>query len=52
MGLKNSQYQAIMRDYEQKQLRSHDILIQHHKDVYEKCPEFQILDESISVLSI
>lgn len=52
MGLKNSQYQAIMRDYEQKQLRSHDILIQHYKDVYEKCPEFQILDESISVLSI
>ena len=25
MGLKNSQYYAIMRDYERKQLRSHDI---------------------------
>ena len=25
MGLKNSQYYAIMRDYERKQLKSHDI---------------------------
>ena len=25
MGLKNSQYYAIMRDYERKQLKSHDM---------------------------
>ena len=34
MGLKNSQYQAIMRKYEQKQLRNHDILTQHYEEVY------------------
>ena len=28
MGLKNSQYYAIMRDYERKQLKSHDIIRQ------------------------
>ena len=52
MGLKNSQYQAIMRTYEQKQLKSHDILTRHYEEVYKKSPEFQSLDESISILSV
>lgn len=52
MGLKNSQYQAIMREYEQKQLRSRDILARHYAEVYAKSPEFQSLDESISILSV
>ena len=38
MGLKNSQYQAIMREYEQKQLRNHDILTQHYEKVYRELP--------------
>lgn len=52
MGLKASQYQAIMRDYEQRQLRSHDILTKHYKEVYTKLPEFKSLDDSISNLSV
>lgn len=52
MGLKNSQYQAIMREYEQKQLRSRDTLARHYAEVYAKSPEFQSLDESISILSV
>lgn len=52
MGLKNSQYQAIMRSYEQKQLKSHDTLTRHYEEVYEKSPEFKALDESISILSV
>lgn len=52
MGLKNSQYQAIIRDYEQKQFRSHDILTKHYQTVYEKLPEFKELDESVSSLSV
>lgn len=52
MGLKKSQYEAIMRDYEQKQLRSHDLLNQHFQNVYEKLPEYKILDDSISELSV
>ena len=45
MGLKNSQYQAIMRKYEQKQLRNHDILTQHYEEVYRQLPEFKSLDD-------
>ena len=52
MGLKNSQYQAIMREYEQKQLRNHDILTQHYEKVYRELPEFKSLDDSISILSV
>lgn len=52
MGLKPSQYQAIMRDYEQRQLRNHDILNRHYKEVYTKLPEFKSLDDSISILSV
>lgn len=52
MGLTNSQYQAVMRIYEQKQLRSHDILTQHYNEVYKKLPEFQSLEESVSELSV
>lgn len=52
MGLKNSQYQAIMREYEQKQLRSRDTLARHYAEVYAKSPEFRSLDESISILSV
>lgn len=52
MGLTNSQYQAIMRSYEQKQLRSHDILARHYEEVYRALPEYKSLDESISILSV
>ncbi|CUX34910.1 ATP-binding protein [Clostridium sp. C105KSO13] len=52
MGLKTSQYQTIMRGYEQKQLHSRDILRSRYKEVYRKLPEFKSLDDSISVLSV
>lgn len=52
MGLKNSQYQEIMRSYEQKQFKNHDILTRRYKEVYEKLPEFRSLDESIGILSV
>ena len=38
MGLKNSQYHAIMRKYEQKQLHSHDIQVARYEEVYKKLP--------------
>ncbi len=44
--------QAIMRKYEQKQLRNHDILTQHYEVVYRQLPEFKSLDDSISILSV
>lgn len=52
MGLKSSQYYAIMREYEKKQLKSHDIQTRRYEEVYEKIPEFRSIDESISILSV
>lgn len=52
MGLKTSQYQKIMREYEQRQLQNRKILARHYEEVYEKLPEFKSLDESISILSV
>lgn len=52
MGLTNSQYQTVMRSYEQKQLRSHDIMAKRYEEVCRRSPEFQALDESISALSV
>lgn len=52
MALKNSQYYAIMREYEQKRLKNHDIQSARYEEVYRKLPEFKTLDESISILSV
>lgn len=52
MGLRNSQYYAIMRKYEKKQLKSHDIQTARYEEVYQKIPEFKSLDDSISILSV
>ncbi|WP_072524182.1 ATP-binding protein [Clostridium sp. Marseille-P3244] len=52
MPLKNAQYYAIMRQYEQTQLKNHNIQAERYEEVYRKLPEFKTLDESISVLSV
>ena len=52
MALKNSQYNAIMRKYEQVRLKNHDLQNARYEEVYKKLPEFKSLDESISVLSV
>lgn len=52
MGLKNSQYYAIMREYEKTQLRNHNLLASHYEDVYTALPDFKSLEDSISELSV
>lgn len=52
MGLKQSQYDAIMRDYQQKQLKDRDILLQHQEEVYTKIPEYKSLEDSIAILAV
>ena len=52
MALKNSQYYAIMRDYERIRLKNHDLQNARYEEVYRKLPEFKSLDESISILSV
>lgn len=52
MILNNSQYDAIMRTYEQKQLHNHKELEKRYANAYDKLPELKELHESISALSV
>ena len=51
MGLKPSQYQAIMRVYEQKQLKTQDIMNQRYDKVCEQIPEIKVIDEELLELT-
>lgn len=52
MGLKHSQYDAIMRDYQQKQLHNRDVQARHYEQVYKKIPEYKSLEDSIAILAV
>lgn len=52
MGLTNSQYDAIMRIYEQRQLHNKDILFARYEEVYRKIPELKKTDDTISSLGV
>ncbi len=52
MGLTNSQYDAIMRSYEQRQLHNKDVLFARYEEVYRKIPALKEIDESISSLGV
>ncbi len=52
MPLSNSQYNAIMRMYEEKQRRSRYLLEQRKDAVYQQIPEYEKLDHQVSSTSI
>ncbi len=52
MALTNSQYDKIMRDYEQKQLRAEDLLQERLKHIYKSLPEIQEFNTAIANLSV
>ena len=52
MALTNSQYNQLMRIYEQKQLDNENRLRKRFEEVYAKIPEIKSLDDSISRLSL
>ena len=52
MGLSNSQYDSIMRIYEQRQLHNKDILFTRYEEVYHKIPALRETDEAISALGV
>ena len=52
MPLSNSQYNAIMRMYEEKQRRSRYLLEQRKDAVYQQIPEYEELDHQVSSTSI
>lgn len=52
MALNNSQYDTILRSYEQKQVHSRDMLDKRRKTVYNQIPELKEIHDSISLLSV
>ena len=52
MPLSNSQYNAIMRMYEEKQRKSRYLLEQRKDAVYQQIPEYEELDHQVSSTSI
>lgn len=52
MALNNSQYQAIMREYDERRSRNRDVLQARYEEVYTHIPEMELLDQSVSTLSI
>lgn len=52
MPLTNSQYNALMRVYEEKQAKSRDRLNLHYQRAYERIPELKTIDDSISLCSL
>lgn len=52
MALKNSQYDAIMRDYNQKQFENKEKQAKRRKEVFSRVPEIEMLEEMISSTSI
>lgn len=52
MALSNSQYDALMRTYEQRQADNEYTLRMHYEEVYSKIPQLKELDHTISSLSL
>lgn len=52
MSLTNTQYDAIMRQYEARQIENRHIVNQRIEEVYGKAPRLKNLDEAISTRSV
>ena len=52
MGINNTQYNAIFRNYEQKQIHNRDLLDKRRRNVYNLIPEMEHLHNSISKLGL
>ena len=52
MALSNSQYDAILRTYEQKQRNKRDLLYKRRQTVYNQIPELENLHNSLSLLGV
>ena len=52
MSLSNSQYDAIMRSYEERRLANHHLLEERKKEVYEKIPAYRQLEQELGNISV
>ena len=52
MALNNSQYDAIIRTYEQKQQKNRAVLDKHYETIYRQVPAYKEIQKTISELSV
>lgn len=52
MGLTNTQYHTILREYDNKQLRNHHQVVAHVQEVYAKAPKLKEIDNEVSSASV
>ncbi len=52
MSLTNQQYDALMREYDHKQMRNHHIVAQRTKELYSAIPELSSLDAQVAEASV
>ena len=52
MALNNTQYNFIIKGYERTRDRNRFLLEERRKEIYDKLPEYQQLDESVGQLSV
>lgn len=52
MPLKNSQYDAIMRQYAQRQYENKELLEKRRQEIFQRVPEIEMLEEMIASTSI
>jgi len=52
VALNNSQYETIMREYEDRQTRNRHLVEQRTKEVYQKVEGYRALSESIAAISV
>lgn len=52
MGLNNTQYDAIMRRYSQKQIQNHRQMEEHRRIAYGKIPQLSEIDHQVSSVSL
>lgn len=52
MSLTNAQYDSLMREYQHKQMRNHQLLRQREETLYRAIPELSRLDQRMSHLSV
>ena len=52
MALSNSQYDSIMREYDNRRLRSRKLLDERKKEIYSVLPEYKAIDDEIATISV
>jgi len=52
MAISNSQYDSIMRKYEENQLNNRHILNKRREEIYSKIPEYEALEKEVASLSV